>query len=107
MATAAAAVFLTIVMVGATISWLRGDSATRRQWTRRALHTTDAEDNAKPNRVRLFAVLSAIAAGAAVYVGVTVRPPWFAALCCYDCAMASLWWLVIALNGHRQQSQPR
>jgi hypothetical protein len=107
MAAGALAIFLTAGVFGVAIAWLRGNSETRRRWTRHARHTTDAEDNARPERVWFFAILATVAEVSSVYIAVAVRPRWWAALCCYDCVLAGLWWLAVAVNGHRQQREMR
>jgi hypothetical protein len=99
------AVFLTAGVLGAAVAWLRGNSETRRRWTRHPRHTIAAQDNAKPGRVRLFAILAIVALASSGYLAVAVRPPWWAALCSYDCALAGLWWSAVAVNGHRQQRE--
>jgi hypothetical protein len=105
-AAGAWAVLLTAGLFGAAIAWLRGNSATRRRWTRHARHISAAQDNAKPGRVRLFTVLAILAGAASVGIAVAVRPAWWAALCSYDCALAGLWWAAVAVNGRRQQHEP-
>jgi hypothetical protein len=106
-AAGALALFLTAGVFGAAIAWLRGNSETRRRWTRHARHTTEAQDNAQPGRVRLFAILAIGAEASCVYVAVAFRPLWWAALCSYDCALTGLWWSAVAVTGHRNQRELR
>jgi len=101
MAAVGAAVFLTAIGIGAGIAWARR-SDPRRLWTRRAQHGESGQDNARLQRILLFAALAALAALAAIgaaYAALEFQPAWFAMATCYDLGVLCAWWVLIAMSG--------
>ena len=98
MAAVGAAVFLTAIGIGAGIGWARR-SDPRRLWTRRAQHGESGQDNARLQRILLFAALAALAAIGAAYAALEFQPAWFAMATCYDLGVLCAWWVLIAMSG--------
>ena len=95
MAAVGAAVFLTAIGIGAGIAWARR-SDPRRLWTRRAQHGESGQDNARLQRILMFAALAVIGA---TYAALEFQPAWFAMATCYDLGVLCAWWVLIAMSG--------